>query len=139
MPVKFSSVVKSEIGWKFISIIETGRLHDCALTDPVRLQYEACQSEIMPGPGKLLRWGVPEGTRASPGSSTGSASGDLIHDDYLLADALIAVLDQLEWAAATDPFISEGFEPLDALRADQPPSSHIDDTSRRWRSTRRSS
>ncbi len=122
-PVKFSSVVKSEIGWKFISIIETGRCHDCALTDPVRLQYEACQSEILPGPGKLLRWGVPEGARG--------ASGDLIHDDYLLADALIAILDGMEWAAATDPFIPEGFEPLDELRAGRSPASHVDDMNRR--------
>ena len=61
-PVKFSSVVKSEIGWRYLSIIETGRLHDCAMTDAVRMQYDACQSEILPGPGKLLRWGVPEGT-----------------------------------------------------------------------------
>ena len=105
LPVKFSSQVKSEIGWRYLAVIETGRLHDCALTDPVRLQYEACQSEILPGPGKLLRWGVPEGTRA--------ASGDLIHDDYLLADALIAEIDQLDWSASTDLSSYEGFEPLE--------------------------
>ncbi|MGA2505605.1 MAG: hypothetical protein ABSG01_16105 [Anaerolineales bacterium] len=124
MPVKFSSQVKSEMGWRFLAIIETGRCRDCALTDDVRLQYDACQSEILPGPGKLLRWGVPEGARA--------ASGELIHDDYLLADALITEIDQLEWAASTDLSSSEGFEPLDARRADQPPSRHIDDKSRRW-------
>jgi hypothetical protein len=124
MPVKFSSQVKSEMGWRFLAIIETGRCRDCALTDDVRLQYDACQSEILPGPGKLLRWGVPEGARA--------ASGELIHDDYLLADALITEIDQLEWAASTDLSSSEGFEPLDARRADQPPSRQIDDMSRRW-------
>jgi hypothetical protein len=106
LPVKFSSQVKSEIGWRYIAIIETGRLHDCCLTETVRAQYDACQAEIMPGPGKLLRWGVPEGQRA--------ASGDLIHDDYLLADALITEIDQLEWAASTIVSSSEGFEPLEA-------------------------
>ncbi len=143
MPVKFSSQVKSEMGWRFLAIIETGRCRDCTRTatsgssalrlppegqtplyDKVLAQYMACQSEILPGPGKLLRWGVPEGARA--------ASGELIHDDYLLADALITEIDQLEWAASTDLSSSEGFEPLDVRRADQPPSRHIDDMSRRW-------
>jgi hypothetical protein len=108
LPVKFSSVVKSEMGWRYIAIIETGRLHDCALTDAVRDQYSACQSEILPGPGKLLRWGVPEGKR--------SANGDLIHDDYLLADALITEIDQLEWAVQTTAFVSEGYEPLEVMQ-----------------------
>jgi hypothetical protein len=108
LPVKFSSVVKSEIGWRYLAIIETGRLHDCCLTDPVRAQYDSCQSEILPGPGKLLRWGVPEGTRGT--------DGDLVHDDYVLADALIAVIDQLEWAASTDLSSAEGFEPIEELR-----------------------
>jgi hypothetical protein len=143
IPVKFTSTVKSEMGWKYISIIETGRLHDCTRTatsgssvlrlphegqtpayDKVLAQYEACQAEIMPGPGKLLRWGVPEGQRGP--------SGDLIHDDYLLADALISQIDMLEWSASTDLFAAEGYDPLDARLADQPPGRHIDDTSRRW-------
>ncbi len=105
IPVKFSSQVKSEIGWRFLAIIETGRLRDCCLNDQVRAQYEACQSEIMPGPGKLMRWGVPEGTRG--------ADGELIHDDYLLADALIAEIDRLEWVASTDVYAAEGFDPLE--------------------------
>ncbi len=112
LPVKFSSQVKSEIGWRYLAIIETGRCRDCCLTDDlpsksVRAQYDACQSEILPGPGKLLRWGVPEGKRG--------ADGELIHDDYLLADALIAVLDYLEWHVSTEIFVSEGFDPLENI------------------------
>jgi len=105
IPVKFSSQVKSELGWRFLSIIETGRLRDCCPNDQVRVQYDACQAEILPGPGKVLRWGVPEGARG--------ADGELVHDDYLLADALIAEIDRLPWAASTDVFIGEGFEPLE--------------------------
>jgi len=105
IPVKFSQQVKSEMGWRYIAIIETGRARDCCLTDQVRAQYDACQSEIMPGPGKILRWGVPEGVRGS--------DGELIHDDYLLADALIAEIDRLEWVASTDLSSTEGFDPLE--------------------------
>lgn len=105
IPVKFSQQVKSEIGWRYIAIIETGRARDCCLTDQVRAQYAACHSEILPGPGKVLRWGVPEGARGP--------DGELIHDDYLLADALVAELDRLSWSASTDLTSSEGFEPLE--------------------------
>ena len=113
MPVKFSQKVKSEIGWRYLAIIETGRVRDCSLTDDllsksVRLQYQACQSEVLPGPMKILRWGVPEGRR--------SPEGELIHDDMLLADALVAELDKLKWYARTEIFVSEGFDPLDASR-----------------------
>jgi hypothetical protein len=107
IPVKFSQQSKSELGWRFLAIIETGRLHDCCPTDQVRAQYNACQSEILPGPGKVLRWGVPQGARG--------ADGELIHDDYLLADALIAEIDRLEWAASTDVFVGEGFDPLESI------------------------
>ena len=95
LPVKFSQQVKSEIGWRFLAIIETGRLRDCCPGDDLpgrtaRLQYVACQSEILPGPGRTLRWGVPEGARGP--------DGELVHDDILMADSLVAVLDRLDWS-----------------------------------------
>jgi hypothetical protein len=104
IPVKFSSREKSEIGWRFLSIIETGRFHDPDPTDDllsksVRLQYSHCISEILPGPSKTLRWGVPDGTRGP--------DGELIHDDYILADALISILDGLEWNIQTSSFFEE--------------------------------
>jgi hypothetical protein len=89
IPVKFNVQEKSEIGWRFLSIIETGRFHDQALTDEVRLQYSHCICEVLPGPAKTLRWGVPDGTRGP--------DGELIHDDFILADSLTAKLDQLDW------------------------------------------
>ena len=110
IPVKFTSQEKSEIGWQFLSIIESGRFHDSnptsdLLSRSVRLQYSHCISEILPGPSKTLRWGVPDGTRGP--------DGELIHDDYILADALTAILDRKEWHIHTAPFFSEGFDPLD--------------------------
>jgi hypothetical protein len=89
VPVKFTSQQKSEIGWQFLSIVDTGRFRDHCHTEAVGLQYAHCQFEILPGPGKILRWGVPEGTRGPDGA--------LIHDDFLLADSLVARLDRLEW------------------------------------------
>jgi len=97
IPVKFTAQEKSEIGWRFLSIIETGRFMDPItaagtdrLAEAVRLQYSRCICEILPGPAKSLRWGVPEGARGP--------DGELIHDDFILADALTAKLDELEWS-----------------------------------------
>jgi len=107
IPVKFSAQVKSETGWRFLSIIETGRFRDPAPSEQVRMQYSRCISEILPGPGRCLRWGVPDGTRGP--------DGELVHDDFILADALTACLDRLEWHASTSPTFIEGFDPLDRI------------------------
>jgi len=107
IPVKFTSQEKSEIGWRFLSIIETGCFIDPAPTDEVRLQYSRCISEILPGPARHLRWGVPDGSRGP--------DGELIHDDYILADSLTAVLDRLEWNVSTEITVSEGFNPLEGF------------------------
>jgi len=104
IPVKFSRQEKSEIGYRFLAVIETGRFRDLCLTDDVRMQYDKCVLEILPGPAKSLRWGVPEGARGP--------TGELIHDDYVLADALVAVLDRMEWCAQTAVEANEGFDPL---------------------------
>jgi hypothetical protein len=104
IPVKFSQPEKSELGWRFISIIETGRFRDHCHTDEVRLQYSKCISEILPGPTKAIRWGVPDGTRGP--------DGELIHDDFILADALTAKLDTLEWHLSTPPLIVYARDPL---------------------------
>jgi hypothetical protein len=104
-PVKFTRTEKSEIGWRFLSIIETGRFRDCCPTDQVRLQYAACRSEILPGAGQTLRWGVPEGRRGP--------DGELLHDDMLIADSLVSVLDRLKWHTSTPPIFVPGRDPLE--------------------------
>ena len=104
IPVKFTQQEKSEIGWRFLSIIECGRFRDHVHTDEVRLQYSHCISEVLPGPLKPLRWGVPDGTRGP--------DGELIHDDFILADALCVKLDQLEWHLSFEPFMIPGRDPL---------------------------
>jgi hypothetical protein len=103
-PVKFSQQEKSEIGWRFISIIETGRFRDCCPTDEVRAQYAACRSEILPGQARTLRWGVPEGQRGP--------QGERLHDDILVADSLVAKLDRLEWRISLPTVFVPGRDPL---------------------------
>jgi Terminase RNaseH-like domain len=107
IPVKFSQQEKSEIGWRFLSIIETGRFRDHVHTDEVRLQYSRCISEILPGPMKTLRWGVPDGARGP--------DGELIHDDFLLADSLVAKLDALEWYLSFPSIIIQPRDPLEDM------------------------
>jgi len=104
IPVKFTPQEKSEIGWRFLSIIETGRFHDQGLTDQVRLQYSHCICEVLPGPAKTLRWGVPDGTRGP--------DGELIHDDFILADSLTSKLDELDWHIPFQPFTIHIPDPL---------------------------
>ncbi len=108
IPVKFTQSEKSEIGWRFLSIIETGRFRDHVHTDEVHLQYARCIREILPGPLQALRWGVPAGTRGP--------DGELIHDDYLLADALVAKLDALEWRLSLPTLVIQPPpDPLDEM------------------------
>jgi hypothetical protein len=72
-------------------VIETGRFRDYSPTDEeFTRQLEYCQYVIMDGPGKIMRWSVPDGTRDV-------GTGDLVHDDYVLSAALIALLDEETW------------------------------------------
>ena len=104
IPVKFTQQEKSEIGWRFLSIIETGRFRDSAPSDTVLIQYKMCRSEILPGPSKTLRWGVPDGARGP--------DGELVHDDHVIADALVAKLEELEWQVHSETVIIRAKDPL---------------------------
>jgi hypothetical protein len=39
-------------------------------------------------------------------------AGELIHDDYILEDALVSQLDSLKWELGTDLYAVEGEDPL---------------------------
>jgi hypothetical protein len=104
VPVKFTQQEKTEIGWRFLGIIEAGRFRDHVHTDQVHDQYVNCIMNVLPGPGKLLRWGVPDGTRGT--------HGELIHDDFVLADSLTAKLDQMDWSIPSATTILPPDDPL---------------------------
>jgi len=107
LPVKFSQQVKSEIGYGFLAIINTGRFRDCCPSPEVDKQYAACTSEILIGPAKTMRWSVPDGTR--------DQNGLLIHDDHVVTDAMTAILDKLEWMTTSPTLIVEMPDVLDEL------------------------
>jgi hypothetical protein len=113
--VIFSQKRKSDLGWKFLAVVETGRYQEPvnggALQARFWRQAEACQMEVLEGPGRLMRWGVPDGMRDE-------ASGELVHDDLLLSAALCAELDELEsgtWGAGQAPLVIRGPDPLEAM------------------------
>jgi hypothetical protein len=126
IPFIFSAKSKSDLGWDFLSVIETGRYKEYQLPshkvsgtgcltcqvdddlsgfegDPLQetfwKQAEYCQSAVLDGPGKLLRWGVPDGSRDA-------ATGDLVHDDLLISAALCAALDGQSWGMGASEVIT---------------------------------
>ena len=107
IPVKFSQMVKSDIGYGFLAIINTGRFHDCCPTPEVDKQYTACRSEVLLGPAKTMRWSVPDGTR--------DADGLLIHDDHVVTDAMTAILDKLVWMVSSPTLQTEVYDVLDDM------------------------
>lgn len=107
VPVKFSQQVKSEIGYGFLAIINTGRFRDCCPSPEVDKQYTACTSEILTGPSKIMRWSVPDGTR--------DTDGLLIHDDHIVTDAMTSILDKLEWKIKVEAETIPIFDPIRSM------------------------
>lgn len=115
IPFLFSQASKSRLGWGFLGIVDAGRWKDPAAEDPLRAaffqQLGFCQYSIRPGPTRVMRWGVPDGTRDP-------ASGQVVHDDLVLSAALAAVLDEQPWVApmpvvAKDAGIIRAKDPLE--------------------------
>lgn len=109
IPYKFTQQSKSELGYGYLAIINTGRFRDCCPTPTVDKQYTNCTAEILIGPAKTMRWSVPNGTR--------DADGLLIHDDHILADALTAVLDKLPWMVTSETLMTDAQDPLQEMDA----------------------
>ncbi len=106
LPVTFSQPVKSTLGWGFLGIVDTGRWREYAPLDAELLeQLEYCQFKILPGPGKTMRWGVPDGTRSAE-------TGKLVHDDLVLSAALAVLLEDQDWSAGGPTLIVPGRDPL---------------------------
>ena len=82
----------------------------CDLSPLFFRQLELCQYEVIPGPEKRMKWGVPDGTRDP-------ATGELVHDDLLLSAALAAELDRLEWDAAGPALVVRAKDPLGEMDA----------------------
>lgn len=86
VPFVFTAKSKSDLGWNLIAMIDTGRIKEYVNdhqpeSDEIYKQLDAVRHEILPGPGRLLRWSVP----ASAG-----------HDDEVMSLALVSVLDDVD-------------------------------------------
>lgn len=97
VPYLFTARSKSDLGWGFLAVVDTGRFKDhapCADDDQAQFwrEVEACEYEVVPGVQHLLRWGVPDPT---------------VHDDLLISAALCAALDQLPWRYETRSYLLE--------------------------------
>jgi hypothetical protein len=100
IPVVFSSKVKSDLGWNFLGIVETGRYRDYFADheqDTRQFWYEVenCQREVRPGPNRLLKWGVWDDVAYDGLIAYG-------HDDLLISGALTAILDEQDWPGAAE-------------------------------------
>jgi hypothetical protein len=112
IPFVFNSTTKSQLGWDFLAMLETGRFKDYTQVDGPRstfnLQLSNCQMEIAAGPERKMKWGVPDGRRDA-------ASGELVHDDWVLSAALCAVLDDQAWGLAAPSLVVQAADPLDQI------------------------
>jgi len=84
MPFVFSSKSKSDLGWAFLAVCDTGRFKDHADDhSPEYAQFwrevDQADYEILDGPGKRMRWGVWD---------------PLVHDDLLISASLCSLLDE---------------------------------------------
>ena len=105
IPFLFTGKSKSDLGWQFMAVIETGRYKEpINSSSKFWLQAKCCMSKVMEGPGRVLRWGVPDGTRDD--------MGELVHDDELTSAALCAVLDEQELGITSMPLVVERLDPL---------------------------
>jgi len=111
IPFKFSQSSKSRLGWAFLSAVESGRIKDyrgeagaerqSALQALFVQQAQQAEFEIVPGPGRICRWGVAAGA---------------LHDDLLVSAALICELftRQPAWGAAESAVI-HSIDPLSEM------------------------
>jgi hypothetical protein len=114
LPYVFTSKSKSDLGWAFLAVCDTGRFKDYAVQDGYsdkitaqfwteieNVQYEATET-------KVIKWGVPDGTRDI-------VTGDLVHDDLVISAALCAELDAQEWSIGGEALIVQGVDPLEDM------------------------
>lgn len=119
IPFVFTSRSKSRLGWDFLTVVDSGRWQEFALSEePTQLDYQAefyrqmrfTAFRVETG---LLRWGVPDGTRDAD-------TGDILHDDWLMSAAMCVCLEDKGFAEAlpSEGNIIAGVDPLDEMDAE---------------------
>jgi len=105
IPFDFTMASKSDLGWDFLAVVETGRYRDYAddgAPDTRQFWREVaeCEFEVLPGPGKRMRWGVADPT---------------VHDDLIISGALVALLDKVEWVTEIEGEIVPASDYIDEV------------------------
>jgi len=84
-------------------------LHDHHLIQQIFFrQCDACQMEVISGPDRRMKWGVPDGARDYE-------TGDFLHDDLVISAALCSVLDDQEWTVTGPALIVQAHDVLKDL------------------------
>jgi hypothetical protein len=97
VPYEFGLVKKSDLGWGFLAVVETGRYKEYAIdgaadTKQFWREVAECEFEVLPGPGHVMRWAVADAS---------------VHDDMLISAALVSVLDGVEWGVEIEGEVIE--------------------------------
>lgn len=124
LPFVFSGSSKSQLGWDFLAVVESGRYKEhisrLALLpagskipnldeqEVIQARFwkelEAVQMEAQTGPDRRIKWGTPNGAK--------DGAGEFVHDDLVLSAALCAVLDGQAWAVSGPGLVVAGVDPL---------------------------
>jgi hypothetical protein len=118
LPFIFSSKSKSDLGWRFLSVVDAGLYQDYS-TDITYLsdlqsvffnQLKYCTYEIIPGPSKTLRWSVPDGTKDLE-------TDQFIHDDFIISAAMLTLCEDHDIIMQSDTLVVPASDPLDNMRS----------------------
>ncbi len=108
----FTVKSKSDMGWKWLGMINTGRWKEYKDPDDLQDRYyeqiKYCKYEVMPGPGNIMKFAVPDGTR--------NKNLDYVHDDLIMSAAMSAVIEEKvsgQWIAPADTLIISAADPLE--------------------------
>jgi hypothetical protein len=112
LPFVFSASSKSRMGWDYLGLVDSGRWKEHRNSTPEQdtfyRQLSFCQYQAGSGPGKELRWGVPDGTRDP-------VDGSQVHDDLVISAALSVVLDRQSWFVSGPALVIPARDPLEDM------------------------
>ena len=111
----FSLHSKSKIGWAWLAMVQTGRWREYRDSDELQRcffeQIQFCRYEVVPGPGNLIKFAVPDGTR--------NGRGEYVHDDLIMSAAMSAAIEEKigeNWIAPADTLVVPAADPLAEMR-----------------------
>ncbi|MDH4209520.1 MAG: hypothetical protein OEV76_11645 [Anaerolineae bacterium] len=96
---------KSDLGWDFLTVVETGRFkmfRDDGSADWREFwqQVEECRYEVSEGEEKRMKWGVVDAR---------------LHDDRVISAALVAELDKVKWSVPGRSVVIEARDVLEEI------------------------